>query len=79
MTLENKVVAGVVSAALTSAAAVLILSAAACSPLASGGSGSRWTPIEAPRGDLECWQTRLNGGAMWHVECWPKVGAEPTP
>jgi len=71
MTLENKVVAGVVSAALTGAAAVLILSAAACSPLASGGSGSRWTPIEAPRGDLECWQT-LVGSTQWHVECWPK-------
>lgn len=50
-----------------------LLMAACAGGSASGGSPSRWTPIEAPRGDLECWQTYMGSGVS-HVECWPKVG-----
>lgn len=38
---------------------------------------SRWWQIEAPRPDLECWETWLSrsrhGPGQLHVECWPKA------
>jgi hypothetical protein len=43
---------------------------------AKGAPKSRWTPVEAPRADLECWSTRFGGGTITHVECWPKVEAK---
>ena len=48
---------------------------------ARGAPQSRWTPIEAPRADLECWSTTVGFGSKSspstvHVECWPKVGAK---
>jgi hypothetical protein len=56
---------------------VFALAGAACEDGdARGAPQSRWTPIEAPRADLECWSTNLAGGAIVHVECWPKVEAK---
>ena len=48
---------------------------------AKGAPKSRWTPIEAPRADLECWATSVGAGykaspSIVHVECWPKVEAK---
>lgn len=43
---------------------------------------SRWWQIEAPRPDLECWETQLTRGyrkpGQRHVECWPTatIGGE---
>lgn len=40
---------------------------------------SRWRQIEAPRPDLECWETLMSQGTgQRHVECWPTatIGGE---
>ena len=56
------------------------LAVAACEDgAARGAPQSRWTQIEAPRADLECWATNLAGGTIVHVECWPKAAAPSTP
>lgn len=38
---------------------------------------SRWWKIDAPRDDLECWETQLTRGyrepGQHHIECWPKA------
>lgn len=62
------------------AAFVVSCSSGASAPEASEAPESRWVPIEAPRADLECWETLLSWGnrepGQRHIECWPKVAAQ---
>lgn len=63
-------------------ASLMALVVAACAGCSAGTSSaeapkSRWWQIEAPRPDLECWETRLSLGTrepgQRHIECWPKA------
>jgi len=59
--------------------ALVVASFAGCSAGTSSAEApkSRWWKIEAPRDDLECWETQLargyREGGQYHVECWPKT------
>jgi hypothetical protein len=59
-------------AAMVSLLVALAIAACGGGGSAAAGSPSRWTPMESPRGDLECWQTYIGSGVS-HVECWPRV------
>jgi hypothetical protein len=58
---------------------LVMIACAGCSAGTSSSEApkSRWWQIEAPRDDLECWETQLargyHEGGQYHVECWPKA------
>lgn len=79
MTLETKDMVAITSvSAIGLAFLTLIVSAVAFSQSEPTAIRSRWMPIEAPRGDLECWQTG-RPGHDYLIECWPKAKAVGSP